>query len=167
MEQKQQPTAQPSRPRLTRQQWLARRRRRRLRLIRNWILFLQSSAASVGLMTGLILWVLPRVSRLLAGRQEFTAPSYDLSGYVFDGSDPYLVLVNNNLPLEQAQEPALAVADDATGQQLETAAAAAYRQMAQAAGEVGIHLVLVEGYQDQQRRQEQFDARKQAIWTRG
>ena len=167
MEQKQQPTAQPSRPRLTRQQWLARRRRRRLRLIRNWILFLSLCGLAVGLMTGLILWVLPRVSRLLAGRQEFTAPSYDLSGYVFDGSDPYLVLVNNNLPLEQAQEPALAAADDATGQQLETAAAAAYRQMAQAAGEVGIHLVLVEGYQDQQRRQEQFDARKQAYLDQG
>ena len=88
MEQKQQPTAQPSRPRLTRQQWLARRRRRRLRLIRNWILFLSLCGLAVGLMTGLILWVLPRVSRLLAGRQECTAPSFALSSYVFDGSDP-------------------------------------------------------------------------------
>ena len=54
------------RPRLTREQWLARRRRKRLRLVRNWVLFLSACGAAVGLMTGLILWTLPRVSALLA-----------------------------------------------------------------------------------------------------
>ena len=147
-QQRQRPAAGPAgRPRLTREQWLARRRRKRLRLIRNWVLFLSACGAAVGLMTGLILWVLPRAGALLGGRQEFTAPSYDLSGYVCDPADPYLVLVNNNLPLAQTPAPTLAVADDATGQQLEQTAAAAYRAMAAAAGEVGIQLHLVEGYQ--------------------
>ena len=62
--------AAPGRPRLTREQWLARRRRRRLRLLRNWLLFLSACGAAVGLMTGLILWALPQVSALLGGRQE-------------------------------------------------------------------------------------------------
>ena len=125
-QQRQRPAAGPAgRPRLTREQWLARRRRKRLRLIRNWVLFLSACGAAVGLMTGLILWVLPRAGALLGGRQEFTAPSYDLSGYVCDPADPYLVLVNNNLPLTETPAPTLATADDATGQQLEQAAAAA------------------------------------------
>ena len=80
-QQRQRPAAEPAgRPRLTREQWLARRRRKRLRLIRNWVLFLSACGAAVGLMTGFILWALPRAGALLGGRQEFTAPSYDLSG---------------------------------------------------------------------------------------
>ena len=118
-------------------------------------------------MTGLILWVLPRAGALLGGRQEFTAPSYDLSGYVCDPADPYLVLVNNNLPLAQTPAPTLAVADDATGQQLEQTAAAAYRAMAAAAGEVGIQLHLVEGYQTAEQAQQAFDARKQGYLDSG
>ena len=168
MEQKQQPAAgQAGRPRLTREQWLARRRRKRLRLVRNWILFLSGCGAAVGLMTGLILWTLPRVSALLAGRQEFAAPSYDVSGYVFDPADPYLVLVNNNLPLVQEPAPALAVADDAAGARLEQQAAAAWQEMASAAEAVGIRLTLVEGYQDAARRQALFDARKQTYLDQG
>ena len=167
-QQRQRPAAGPAgRPRLTREQWLARRRRKRLRLIRNWVLFLSACGAAVGLMTGLILWVLPRAGALLGGRQEFTAPSYDLSGYVCDPADPYLVLVNNNLPLAQTPAPTLAVADDATGQQLEQAAAAAYRAMAAAAGEVGIQLHLAEGYQTPEQAQQAFDARKQGYLDSG
>ena len=153
------PTAgQAGRPRLTKEEWLARRRRKRLRLVRNWVLFLSACGAAVGLMTGLILWTLPRVSALLAPAQEFTAPSYDLSGYVFDGTDPYLVLVNANLPLDAEPAPALAVADEAAGIQLEEAAAAAWKEMAAAAEQVGVHLRLVSGYRDAAARQAAYDA---------
>ncbi len=148
----------PPRPRLTREQWLARRRRRRLRLLRNWVLFLSACGVLVGLMTGAILWALPRASALLAGEQEFTAQSYDLRGYGFDAADPYLVRVNINLPLSGAA-PALAVADDATGIRLETEAAAAYRAMAAAAASVGVELKLAGGYRDEAERQALYDAR--------
>lgn len=168
MEQKQRPPAGTAgRPRLTREQWLARRRRRRIRLIRNWILFLSACAVLVGLMTGVILWALPQISGMLVQHQEFTAPTYDLSGYAFDPDDPYLVLVNNNLPLEQTETPVLEVADASTGQQLEQQAAAAWKAMAAAAGEVGIQLTLTEGYQTPERQQEAFDARKQAYLQEG
>lgn len=168
MEQKQRPPAGTAgRPRLTREQWLARRRRRRIRLIRNWILFLSACAVLVGLMTGVILWALPQISGMLVQHQEFTAPAYDLSGYVFDPDDPYLVLVNNNLPLEQTEAPVLEVADESTGQQLEQQAAAAWKAMAAAAREVGIHLTLTEGYQTPERQQEAFDARKQTYLQEG
>lgn len=168
MEQKQRPPAKSAgRPRLTREQWLARRRRRRIRIIRNWILFLSACAVLVGLMTGVILWALPKISGMLGDRQEFIAPSYDLSGYVFDPDDPYLVLVNNNLPQTDAETPVLEVADSTTGQQLEQEAAQAWKAMASAAQKVGIQLTLVEGYQTPERQQEAFDARKQIYLDQG
>lgn len=168
MEQKQRPPAKSAgRPRLTREQWLARRRRRRIRIIRNWILFLSACAVLVGLMTGVILWALPKISGMLGDRQEFIAPSYDLSGYVFDADDPYLVLVNNNLPQTDAETPVLEVADSTTGQQLEQEAAQAWKAMASAAQKVGIQLTLVEGYQTLERQQEAFDARKQIYLDQG
>ena len=168
MEQKQRPPAKSAgRPRLTREQWLARRRRRRIRIIRNWILFLSACAVLVGLMTGVILWALPKISGMLGDRQEFIAPSYDLSGYVFDADDPYLVLVNNNLPQTGAETPVLEVADSTTGQQLEQEAAQAWKAMASAAQKVGIQLTLVEGYQTPERQQEAFDARKQIYLDQG
>ena len=168
MEQKQRPPAGAAgRPRLTREQWLARRRRRRIRIIRNWILFLSACAVLVGLMTGLILWALPQISSRLGGRQDFVAPGYDLSGYVFDAGDPYLVLVNNNLPQADTAAPTLEVADAASGRQLEQQAARAWKAMSAAAGEVGIQLTLVEGYQSPDRQQEAFDARKQTYLDEG
>ena len=168
MEQKQRPPAKSAgRPRLTREQWLARRRRRRIRIIRNWILFLSACAVLVGLMTGVILWALPKISGMLGDRQEFIAPSYDLSGYVFDADDPYLVLVNNNLPQTDAETPVLEVTDSTTGQQLEQEAAQAWKAMASAAQKVGIQLTLVEGYQTLERQQEAFDARKQIYLDQG
>ena len=168
MEQQQNQRPAPAgRPRLTREQWLARRRRKRLRLLRNWVLFLSACGMAVGLMTGLILWLLPRAGALLGGSQQFEAPSYDLSGYVCDPSDPYLVLVNNNLPLSADPAPALAVADDATGQQLEQTAADAYRAMADAAGQVGIRLTLEGGYQTAEQAKQDFDARKQGYLDGG
>ena len=168
MEQKQRPPAGAAgRPRLTREQWLARRRRRRIRIIRNWILFLSACAVLVGLMTGLILWALPQISSRLGGRQDFVAPGYDLSGYVFDAGDPYLVLVNNNLPQADTAAPTLEVADAASGQQLEQQAARAWKAMSAAAGEVGIQLHLAEGYQTPEQAQQAFDARKQGYLDSG
>ena len=117
-------------------------------------------------MTGLILWALPQAVALLGGRQEFTAPSYDLSGYLCDPDDPLLILVNNNLPLAETPAPALAAADDA-GVQLEEQAAEAYRAMAAAAAQVGIQLRLAGGYQTPEQAQQAFDACKQGYLDDG
>ena len=46
----------PAEKRLTYQQW---KRRKMLRLARNWVLFLAGCAAVVALLTGGILWLLP------------------------------------------------------------------------------------------------------------
>lgn len=54
----------PAEKRLTYQQW---KRRKMLRLARNWVLFLAGCAAVVALLTGGILWLLPKVHGLLAG----------------------------------------------------------------------------------------------------
>ena len=70
-----------------------------------------------------------------------------------DLSDARLVLVNGNLPLTEEPTPELAVADEATGVSLEAEAAAAYRQMAEAARQDGIELVLTAGHQDAAARQ--------------
>ena len=50
----------PADKRLTYQQW---KRRKMLRLARNWVLFLAGCAAVVALLTGGILWLLPKVHR--------------------------------------------------------------------------------------------------------
>lgn len=79
-----------------------------------------------------ILWLLPKAHALIAGPVPFAARAYSADGYVCDTDDARLVVVNANLPLESEPAPELAVADDATGEQLETEAAAAYRSMAEA-----------------------------------
>ena len=125
-----------------------RRRRRRLRLLRNWVLFLSACAGAVALLTTGALRLLPKAHALIAESEAFVASSYVDSGYTLDPTDPRLVLVNGNLPLEETPSPTLAVADDATGEQLETEAASAYRTMAKAAQAQGVTLTLVEGYRD-------------------
>ena len=91
----------PADKRLTYQQW---KRRKMLRLARNWVLFLAGCAAVVALLTGGILWLLPKVHGLLAGPKVFAASVYDGTDYVFDAADTRLTLVNANLPY--AAEPA-------------------------------------------------------------
>lgn len=164
MEQKRPTTQPPAKPRLTYQQW---RRRKMLRLARNWAIFLAVCGAVIALMTSGILWLLPKVSALLAGPEVFEAASYEDTGYVFDASDPRLVLVNANLPLAAEPAPVLSVADDATGQQLEAEAAAAYRSMAAAAQADGVTLTLVNGYQDAAARQAAYEAQKQKYLNKG
>ena len=122
--------------------------RRRLRLARNWLLFLSACAGAMALMTTGILWLLPRAHALIAGPEVFAASQYDGSAYTLDLADARLTLVNANLPLADSTAPSLAVADDATGVQLDAEAAQNYRTMAAAAQQQGVTLTLKEGYQD-------------------
>lgn len=154
--------------RMTREQWQAqRRKRRRLRLLRNWALFLTGCAVTVTAMTSGILWLLPRAHALVSGPETFEAAQYDGSAYVFDKSDARLVLVNGNLPFEAEPAPELTAADDAAGIQLEVQAAQAYREMAAAALADGITLTLCAGYEDAAARQAAFEAQKQLCLENG
>ena len=122
--------------------------RRRLRLARTWLLFLSACAGAMALMTTGILWLLPRAHALIAGPEVFEASQYDGSAYTLDLADARLTLVNANLPLADTTAPSLAVADDATGVQLDAEAAQSYRTMAAAAQQQGVTLTLEAGYQD-------------------
>lgn len=155
---------QAPRRRMTRREW---RIRRCLRLARNWAVFLAACGAAVALMTSGILWLLPKAHALIAGPEAFVARNYDGTEYQLNLADARLVLVNGNLPLDAEPAPALAVADDATGQQLEAEAAQQYRTMAEAARNSGIALTLETGYQDAAARQTAFDAAKQAYLEKG
>ena len=155
---------QAPRRRMTRREW---RIRRCLRLARNWAVFLAACGAAVALMTSGILWLLPKAHALIAGPEDFVARNYDGTEYQLNPADARLVLVNGNLPLDAEPAPALAVADDATGQQLEAEAAEQYRAMAAAAAADGITLELVTGYQDVSAREAAFDARKQVYLEKG
>lgn len=134
-----------------------RRRRHRIRLVRNWTVFLLSCGAVMAVMTGGILWLLPRAYALIAPPTAFEAREYE-GGAETDLSDKRLMLVNANLPLTEEPTPELAVADDATGVSLEAEAAAAYREMAEAARQDEIELVLTAGYQDAAARQSAYEA---------
>ena len=140
----------PVEKRLTYQQW---KRRKMLRLARNWLLFLAGCAATIALLTSGILWLLPKVHALLTGPEVFEAEAYDGTGYVFDPLDERLVLVNANLLYEAEPTPTLDTADEITGQLLEAEAAMQYRSMAAAAQADGIVLTLRTGYQDAEARQ--------------
>ena len=109
-----------------------RRRRHRIRLVRNWTVFLLSCGAVMAVMTGGILWLLPRAYALIA-----------------------------------PPTPELAVADDATSVSLEAEAAAAYREMAEAAKQDEIELVLTAGYQDAAARQSAYEAAVQSYRESG
>ena len=153
-----------AKPRLTRAQW---KRRKRLRLARNWAILILLCAAIVALMTKGILWLLPKVNAMLAGPQSFDAASYDGTGYSFDADDERFVLVNTNLPFAEEPSPALADADEASGIQLEAEAAAAYQKMAAAAAEDGVALVLTAGYQDADARSAAYETQKQQYLEKG
>ena len=136
------PRAQKTQP-LTYREW---KRRKQLRLARNWGLFLAGCALVVFLLTKGILWLLPHLHGA-DGPQTFAASAYDSTDYLFDADDARLVLVNANLPFDEEPSPTLDAADEA-GTQLEAEAAQQYRSMAEAAQADGITLTLVTGYQD-------------------
>ena len=142
-----------------------RRRRHRIRLVRNWTVFLLSCGAVMAVMTGGIL-LLPRAYALIAPPTAFEAREYE-GGAETDLSDKRLMLVNANLPLTEEPTPELAVADDATGVSLEAEAAAAYREMAEAAKQDEIELVLTAGYQDAAARQSAYEAAVQSYRESG
>ena len=136
------PRAQKTQP-LTYREW---KRRKQLRLARNWGLFLAGCALVVFLLTKGILWLLPHLHGA-DGPQTFAASAYDSTDYLFDADDARLVLVNANLPFDEEPSPTLDAADE-VGTQLETEAAQQYRSMAEAAQADGLTLTLVTGYQD-------------------
>lgn len=131
-----------------------RRRRHRIRLVRNWTVFLLSCGAVMAVMTGGILWLLPRAYALIAPPTAFVAREYE-GGAETDLSDERLVLVNANLPLTEEPTPELAEA------------AAAYREMAEAARRDEIELVLTAGYQDAAARQSAYEAAVQSCRESG
>ena len=156
------PRAQKTQP-LTYREW---KRRKQLRLARNWGLFLAGCALVVFLLTKGILWLLPRAYALIAPPTAFEAREYE-GGAETDLSDKRLMLVNANLPLTEEPTPELAMADDATGVSLEAEAAAAYREMAEAAKQDEIELVLTAGYQDAAARQSAYEAAVQSYRESG
>ena len=149
------PRAQKTQP-LTYREW---KRRKQLRLARNWGLFLAGCALVVFLLTKGILWLLPHLHGA-DGPQIFAASAYDSTDYRFDADDARLVLVNANLPFDEEPSPTLDAADEA-GTQLEAEAAQQYRSMAAAAQADGITLTLVTGYQDADTRTAAHEAQKQ------
>ena len=155
------PKAQKTQP-LTYREW---KRRKRLRLARNWVIFLACCVLVVFLLTKGILWLLPRLHGKTAGTDLFSASAYDSTGYFFDADDACLVLVNANLPFEEEPSPTLEDADE-TGIQLEAEAAQQYRSMAEAAAADGITLTLTAGYQDAETRTAAYEARKQTYLAR-
>lgn len=154
------PRAQKTQP-LTYREW---KRRKQLRLARNWVLFLAGCALVVFLLTKGILWLLPHLHGA-DGPQTFAASAYDSTGYFFDADDARLVLVNANLPFDEEPSPTLDAADEA-GTQLEAEAAQQYRSMAEAAQADGITLTLTAGYQDADTRTAAYEAQKQTYLAR-
>ena len=75
-----------------------RRRRHRIRLVRNWTVFLLSCGAVMAVMTGGILWLLPRAYALIAPPTAFEAREYE-GGAETDLSDKRLVLLVHSLSL--------------------------------------------------------------------
>ena len=163
MEQNDHPASARPKPRLTRAQYM---RRKRLRLARNWAILLLVCAAVVALMTKGILWLLPKANALLAGPQSFEAASYDGTAYAFDADDARLVLVNANLPYAEEPAPVLAAMTDDSTIQLEAEAAEACRAMLEAAKADGIELVLNAGYLDADGRSAVYERRSRPISTR-
>lgn len=143
----------------------SRRRAKRLRLLRNWVIFIAVCAVIVALMTSAILWLLPKVNALISRPAPFEAASYDGTGYVFNAADERLVLVNANLPYEAEPEPELAEAG--AGVMLEAEAAAAYAEMAAAALGDGVELTLAAGYKDAETRAADYEAQKQLCIANG
>lgn len=159
------PTKKPTaKPRLTRAQW---KRRKRLRLARNWAILILCCAAVLALAARGVLWLVPKLQARLAAPQSFDAAVYDGADYVFDPLDERLVLVNANLPYAEEPTPDLAAASEDGSIQLQREAAEAYRTMAAAAAEDGIDLVLNTGYLDAAARSAVFETQKQLYLDKG
>ena len=89
----------------------------RLRLARNWVLFLAACGGAVALMATGILLAAAQGPRPGRGAGALHGAELRQQLHVFDAADDRLVVVNANLALEEEPAPELAVADDATGEQ--------------------------------------------------
>ncbi len=138
-----------------------RRRRRRNRRIA----LLAACAALVVALAGILVRLCVHAVSSVHTAADYGTASYDLSGYTFRAADPYLLLVNNNLPLAQDYVPV--TTDAADGKQLETNAAAAFQAMAAAAQKDGVSLILQSGYRDYAYQQGLFERRTQKFLDEG
>ena len=162
-----QPTAAPPQPTRSRMNAEQRRKRRRARMIRRIALLAACAAVAVGLLVMVGKVVVGAVQTAVSNRVDYTPVEYDLTGYVFNPNDPLLVIVNANTPLAEGYMAETMIADEATGKQLATQAATAYRQMAAAAKANNIELMLCSGYRDNAYPTELFNARKQKYLDQG
>lgn len=128
-----------------------RRRRHRIRLVRNWTVFLLSCGAMMAVMTGGILAAAEGL-RPHRAADGFRGPGVYRRRRDGPLRRPSCAGDSRNRSTEEPT-PELAVADEATPMRLEAEAAAAYRQMAEAARQDGIELVLTAGHQDAAARQ--------------
>lgn len=136
------------------------KRRKTLRLVRNWAVFLAGCGLVVFLLTKGILWLLPKITAVIYGPKVFAAEPYNAASYTFDETDARLVIVNGNKPYDAEPQPVLSEADE-NGTMLEAEAAMQYRSMAAAAQADGVTLILTAGYQDAEERQEAYQAWEQ------
>ncbi len=120
-------------------------RRRKKQLLQGVILLVGFVVLLLVLMGVRTIWKWTEGAR---ARGKYGVGTYDVSDYVFQASDPRLVLVNQYCSIPTGTLPELEVADDATGQQLAPEAAQAFRNMVQAAAKEKVKLSLGSGYRD-------------------
>jgi D-alanyl-D-alanine carboxypeptidase len=139
-------------------------KKRRAKKLRRMAALLACVALGVALAA--LLWHMASgaVSGLHTAANYGTA-TYDTSGYVFNAADPYLILVNNNMPL--AEDYAPQTVDAANGKQLVQDAAAAYQAMAEAAQKDGVSLMLCSGYRDYDYQAGLFQKREEKYLKQG
>lgn len=160
----------------------AARAKRRRRILRNRILFV---LAILAILAGAIFGI----SRLTAMYRKAHLPKQSLQAVQAAGlesdetsegarglagaqvsslqSDWRMVLVNPNVKLPDDYTVETETADAATGKELQTEAAEAYRQMAKAAEADGVSLMLCSGYRNVEYQQGLFDKKVEQCLSEG
>lgn len=160
----------------------AARAKRRRRILRNRILFV---LAILAILAGAIFGI----SRLTAMYRKAHLPKQSLQAVQAAGlesdetsegaqglagaqvsslqSDWRMVLVNPNVKLPDDYTVETETADAATGKELQTEAAEAYRQMAKAAEADGVSLMLCSGYRSVEYQQGLFDKKVEQCLSEG
>lgn len=160
----------------------AARAKRRRRILRNRILFV---VAILAILAGVVFGI----SRLTAMYRKTHLPKQSLQAVQAAGlesdetnegaqglagaqvsslqSDWRMVLVNPNVKLPDDYTVETETADAATGKELQTEAAEAYRQMAKAAEADGVSLMLCSGYRSVEYQQGLFDKKVEQCLSEG
>ena len=160
----------------------AARTKRRRRILRNRILFV---LAILAILAGVVFGI----SRLTAMYRKAHLPKQSLQAVQAAGlesdetregaqglagaqvsslqSDWRMVLVNPNVKLPDDYTVETETADAATGKELQTEAAEAYRQMAKAAEADGVSLMLCSGYRSVEYQQGLFDKKVEQCLSEG